>query len=301
MATTGTPRSPLSRTSPAVVGVGSFVSNVLKLLLWTALSLFVLSLARDEAGAQVPEAPSVERTAEVAGTEVKAGISSGGLRVEAGGSGTSAQASASPDGVQVEAGGSGTNTQVNASSGGIQASISDDTVKATASVSGAGAKVQAEPTKADLNTGPSGESARPDAPLTRASTGSIAGSQRPGEPAGATGSVGRSGQLAVAQSSGPRLAGPIPGGHGAAVTAGTGPAPGDSDSLSGDLPNRAPLLPNGSMPATAPSGGSWSPGGSPHAILTAALLLAALGLLHRMRDGWSKPPPEPVRLLASPG
>ena len=325
MDTTGTPRGPHSRHPTAAAPVGSFVANVLKVLLWTAVGLFVLSLARDEAGAQIPQAPSVKANADVAGREVKAGASPGGIQVEVRGSGTSVKAGASSggaevdasagganlsagassSGVEAEASGAGTSVKAGVSSDGANASVSGNAVRAGASLPDGGVKTTLK--KADLDPVSGGVSG----PLTGAGkdhgagrgirSATLTAGGEPRTPAGA-GSEGFS--------PGPNLlppaatwTSPVTGvGPSLAGASGyTDPSSGASTSLAGDHANGSPILPGASLPATTSPGGSWSPGGSPHAVLAVALMLAALGLFQRMRDGSWKPPLEPVRLLASPG
>ena len=322
MDTTGTPRGPHSRHSTAAAPVDSFVVNVLKVLVWTAVALFVLSLARDEASAQIPQAPTVKANADVAGTGVKAGASSGGVELEASGSGTSVKAGASSGGVEVQASAGGTHVSAGASSGGVEAeaggagtsvnagvssdgahaSISGDVVRAGASLPDSGvraslAKAELDPVRGGLS-GPLAREERAPGGGPGIRGGTLATG---GEPSMAAGSEGFTPSLlppaatrtSLVTSEEPSLAG---------ATGYTDPsASGASASLAGDSADGSPVLPGASMPATTSSGGSWSPGGSTHAILAVALLLAALGLFHRIRDGTWKPPLEPVRLLAAPG
>jgi hypothetical protein len=333
MDTSSSAPGPYHPTSAATVVSWSFALNALKIVLWTVIALFALSILSDDANAQVPELPSVDASVDAGGVKVGASASTGGVQVGANAGGAQVGASASTGGVQVGANAGGAQVGASASTGGVQVGANAGGAQVGASASTGGVRVEADvagtKVRAGITTdgvrlsGPGGspgvgaslstngtkvttgspnvDSSSPNAGLAPV-MGDVQGSWLPPAPQGGALSTTSGSGLGTTVDPQTTAASGASGSPGLmdALTGTPGASSGQGASLAGKGPSGGPLFPGSSSPAAMPSGGSWSSGGL-YAILTAALLILALGLLCGIRDDSWKPPLGPVRLLAAPG
>jgi hypothetical protein len=293
MDTSSSAPGPYHPTSAATVVSWSFALNALKIVLWTVIALFALSILSDDANAQVPELPSVDASVDAGGVKVGASASTGGVQVGANAGGAQVGASASTGGVRVEADVAGTKVRAGITTDGVRLSGPGGSPGVGASLSTNGTKV---------TTGsPNVDSSSPNAGLAPV-MGDVQGSWLPPAPQGGALSTTSGSGLGTTVDPQTTAASGASGSPGLmdALTGTPGASSGQGASLAGKGPSGGPLFPGSSSPAAMPSGGSWSSGGL-YAILTAALLILALGLLCGIRDDSWKPPLGPVRLLAAPG